>query len=580
MKLLLKYFKNIKWQITSGFALKITAAFSELMIPWLLAYIIDKIIPLVQENNGEIYRVYLFGGVMIAATFVLLMGNVWGNRVAAFVASSTIERLRADLYKRISYLSSEGIDHFSIPSLIFRVTSDTYIVQRTIGMVMRLGLRAPILLFGCIALSLTLDPVLALVIVALIPLIFYFSVKISRKGTRLFKKVQEASDGMIRVLRENVTGVRIIRALSKTAYEKERFEKINEEVTVKDKDAAYNMARVNPIISLLLNTGFVLVIIVGALRVHYGMGKVGNIIAFMTYFTILLNVIRAITRMFTVISKASASISRIDEVMKYRDTIVYTEENGEKENDSYHSDDEIRFKNVSFSYPSTSFKLENISFTLKKGDSLGIIGSTGSGKTTIISLLMRFYDADQGKITLNGKDIKDMTPHELRSRFGAVFQNDTLFKDTIKGNISLGREISLEEIERASTLADADEFINAAGGLDAEVAIRGANFSGGQKQRMLIARALAGNPRILLLDDSSSALDYRTDSLIRKNLASERKNQTTIVVAQRVSSVMGLDKILVLDDGKALGYGTHEELMKECAMYLQTYEFQMGNAEA
>jgi len=569
MKFLLPYLRQRTPLIAFGLFLKTVSSFADLFIPWILSFIIDEVIPL-----GEVHLVYVWGGIMILTAVFGLLGNVWGNRVAARVSSETVKNVRADLYRRIAHLSNEGVDEFSIPSLISRVTSDSYIVQRTIGMMMRMGVRAPMLLFGCLVITLILDPVLSLVIIAIIPFMLVFSIKVSAKGTRLFKIVQQKSDHMIRVLRENVTGVRIIRALSKTAYEGDRFEKVNEDVTKSDKEAAYNMAKVNPIISLMLNTGYVLVIVVGALRVNTGAGSPGDVLAFMTYVTIILNAVRAISRIFTALSKAAASTGRIEEVMLYEDRLTFvSEENGEAEDENAPA---IEFKNVTFSYKNSGIALDNLSFSLKKGETLGVIGTTGSGKTTLISLLMRFYDVSEGEVLLSGKNVKDMTAKELRARFGAVFQNDTLFKDTVKENIAVGRTVSLESIDEAIRNADAEAFLAEAGGLEAQVAIKGANFSGGQKQRMLIARALAGDPEILLLDDSSSALDYKTDSIIRQNLAEKRKGRTTVIVAQRVSSVMHSDLILVLDGGKVMGLGTHESLMKDCPMYRDTYEFQMG----
>ncbi len=569
MKFLSPYLRKRTPFIALGLFLKTVSSFADLFIPWILSFIIDEVIPL-----GEVRLVYVWGGLMVLTALFGFLGNVWGNRMAARVSSETIQDVRADLYRRISHLSTEGVDDFTIPSLISRVTSDTYIVQRTIGMMLRMGIRAPMLLLGCLVITLILDPILSLVIIAIIPFMLIFSIKVSAKGTRLFKTVQKKTDQMIRVLRENVTGVRVIRALSKTAYESDRFETVNEDVTKSDKEAAYNMAKVNPVISLMLNTGYVLVIVVGALRVKSGAGSPGDVLAFMTYVTIILNSVRVISRIFTALSKAAASLGRIEEVISYRDRLSYREEeNGEQEDEKAPA---IEFRNVSFSYKSGGFAFENVSFKLNKGETLGIIGTTGSGKTTLISLLMRFYDVTDGEILLSGKNVKDMTAKELRARFGAVFQNDTLFKDTVKENICIGRTIEMDRIDEAIRMADAEAFLEEAGGVEAQVAIKGANFSGGQKQRMLIARALAGDPDILLLDDSSSALDYKTDSVIRQHLAADRAGRTTVIVAQRVSSVMHSDVILVLDGGKVMGLGDHESLLRDCPMYRDTYDFQMG----
>lgn len=569
MKFLLPYLKKFRWTVALALFFKALSALGDLLIPWMLSYVIDYVIPL-----GEQKPVYFWGILMILTALFGFLTNIFGNRSAARVSSGTVEKVRNDLYYRISTMSSEGLHEFTIPSLISRVTSDSYIVHRTIGMVIRMGIRAPMLLIGCLGITFFLDPVLALVFVALIPFMFYFSITVSSRGIKLFRNVQHVSDNMIRVLRENVTGVRVIRALSKTEYEKKRFEKVNDEVTQADKTAAYNMAKVNPIISLLLNIGFVLVLFFGAIRINAQAGTVGNIIAFMTYFSVILNSVRMITRVFTDLSKASASISRIEEVMHYADEIVYPEPNGVPEDENAPV---IEFRDVSFAYKNGKVSLNHLSFKVNRGETLGVIGTTGSGKTTLVSLLMRFYDVLSGEILLSGKNVKDMTATELRSRFGAVFQNDSLFEDTVAENVAIGRPISEEEIEKALSLAEAADFVRDAGGLEAPVAIKGANFSGGQKQRLLIARALAADPEILILDDSSSALDYKTDAIIRQRLAARHGKKTSVIIAQRVSSVMNADKILVLDHAVVKGFGTHAELLETCPMYRDTYRFQMEN---
>lgn len=324
--------------------------------------------------------------------------------------------------------------------------------------------------------------------------------------------------------------------------------------------------------NLFLNAGLTLVVVVGAFRVYGGAAQAGTILAFLTYFTIILNAMLSINRMFVMFSKGSASAKRISEVLDAPEDLTI----GDRDHvdNGYH----ITFENVSFTYNSGAMDVvSNISFALKKGETLGIIGATGSGKSTIINLLIRFYDPDSGTIRIDGDDIRGIPMAELRAKFGIVFQNDVLFSDTIEENISFGRGVDKMSIKRAVDSAQAGSFINdLKNGLDYRLTIRGSNLSGGQKQRVLISRALAAKPEILILDDSSSALDYQTDAKMREALSKYFRGATTIVVAQRVSSIKHADHIMALDGGEIIGYGTHEELMKNCAEYAQISDSQMG----
>ena len=336
--------------------------------------------------------------------------------------------------------------------------------------------------------------------------------------------------------------------------------------------AAIRMGITNPMMNLLLNIGLTLVILVGAYRVNEGSTQPGVIIAFLSYFTIILNAMLTVTRMFVMYSRASASAGRIQEVLETPEDMELTDE--PKKNEEEH----IVFENVSFSYKNKSVKnIDNISFKLKKGETLGIIGATGAGKTTIINLLMRLYEKDAGSIRINGQEVSSIPPHELHTKFGVVFQNDVLFADTVRENIDFGRNLPQQRIEQAAVSAQAMEFIDTLPErFEHMVTARGTNLSGGQKQRVLLSRALAGHSEILILDDSSSALDYKTDSQLRAALREQYDGITTIVIAQRVSSILHADHILVLDEGKEIGYGTHEQLMESCAVYREISESQMG----
>lgn len=547
-----------------GLFIKIIGTFLDLGLPWVLAYIIDEVIP-----YKKISYILIWGFVMILLSVGARTFNIKANRNASKVAKDAVKTLRHDLYKKIQSLSGAQIDYFTIPSLGSRLTSDTYNIHSMISMMQRLGVRSPILLIGGIVITSTLEPILTLVLAGIFPFLVLIVFYISKKGIPLYIQVQSSVDRLVRVVRENISGIRVIKALSKTSYEKERFKKVNTEVVDKELKAGITMAVTDPMMNLLLNLGLTLVVVIGAFRVNGGSSEPGKIVAFLSYFTLMLNGVIGITRIFVIYSKASASAARIEEVLVVEDDLK--EMNIEPVQTEYH----IEFQRVSFSYTKEPC-IEDISFALKRGESLGIIGSTGSGKTTLINLLMRFYDVSQGSILINGRDVRSYNKQELRKKFGVAFQNDVLFADTIYENIKLGRNLSREQVKAALTHAQADSFVQELEGkLDFKLAIKGSNLSGGQKQRLLIARALAGNPEILILDDSSSALDYKTDALLRKAIREQYHDTTSIIIAQRISSIMKLDHILVIEEGKMAGYGTHETLLENCEVYQEIYHSQM-----
>ena len=569
MKMLLRYLKPYAGKMTLGMLIKFIGAIMDLMIPWFLAYIIDNVIPL-----KSIGRILLWGGVMLLCSFLAWSTNIVANRIAGWVSKNAVGNIRQDLFRKISALSCAQVDAFSIPSLISRLTSDSYNIHNMIGMLQRMGIRAPILLLGGVAVTLTLEPVLALVLVATMPFLGFLIFYISRKGIPLYGNLQKGVDRMVQVVRENIIGIRVIKALSKTDYEKGRFDGVNRDVVAREKKAGLTMSVSNPIMNLFLNLGLTAVILVGAFRVNAGVSQPGKIIAFMTYFTIILNALMAVNRIFVMCSKGSASASRISQVLETPAGLLLgkplpEEEAGEGEH--------IAFRDVSFSYVPGGETLSHISFSLKKGQTLGIIGATGAGKTAMVNLLMRLYDADSGEIRINGEVVSAIPPEKLHTMFGVVFQHDVLFADTVAENISFGRNIPLERLEKAAADAQALEFIEELPGrFDYQLTIKGANLSGGQKQRLLIARALAGEPEILVLDDSSSALDYRTDAKLRKALREHYAGTTSVIIAQRISSILHADHILVLEEGRAIGCGTHEELLASCPGYREISESQMG----
>ena len=569
MNKFIHYLKPYIPKMSLGLLIKFFGTIMDLLIPWILAHMIDDIVPL-----KKVSFIILWGIMMIICSILAVITNIIANRMASKVASMVTENIRHDLFSKISYLSADQIDYYTVPSLISRLTSDTYNVHQMIGMMQRLGVRAPILLLGGIVVTLTLDPILTLVLLATLPFITIVVYYISKKGLILYKNLQKAVDDLVKTVRENITGIRVIKALSKTDYEKDRFSKVNENVVNFEKKAGITMAITNPIMNLLLNLGLTFVIIVGAYGVNTGFTEPGKIIAFLTYFTIILNAMLSITRIFVLISKASASFQRISEVLDTPEDIIL------KENDHIASDYHISFDHVHFSYNKHQNTLMDINFNLKKGETIGIIGATGSGKSSIIKVLLRFYEVEKGSIRINGTNINSIPNDELYKKFGVAFQNDAIFANTIKENIDFGRSLSQDNIKDAINSAQAEEFIkNLSDSFNHQLTVRGSNLSGGQKQRILLSRALAANPEILILDDSSSALDYKTDALFRKSLHDNYKNTTKIIIAQRISSIMHSDHILVLDNGIIIGYGTHQELLKTCNTYAEISLSQMGGGE-
>ena len=458
-----------------------------------------------------------------------------------------------------------------MPSLVSRLSSDTYNVHNMIAMIQRLGIRVPILLIGGVALTFSVEPVLALVLLAVVPILAAIVIFVSSKGITLYTDLQRAVDSMVCKVRDDYAGIRVIKALSRTEYETKSFAAINENVSAKETKAGVTMNITNPLMNVILNLGMTVVILVGAFRVSKGLAQVGEIIAFTSYFTIILNAVISISRIFVNFSKGSASAKRMCEVLNMPAELIKDETLANvSEGDKY----SIKFENVTFSYDGVP-ALKNVSFELKKGECLGIIGATGSGKTTLVSLLLRFYDCDKGRILVDGTDVKGYDENKLRKKFGVVLQNDFLMASSVAENIKFERDISDDCMKTAAKRAKAAPFIESLeNGYDSKLTVRGANFSGGQKQRMLIARALAGNPEILVLDDSSSALDYKTDAALRATLKECYPDTTIILIAQRISSVRFADKILVLDKGACVGFADDKTLMENCEIYRRIFESQ------
>ena len=569
MKRIFSYLAPYKMRMALGISIKILGTLAELLIPFILTYILEHVI-----ITMEIPRIVLFGVIMILCSLAACVGNVTANRMATKVTADFSIAMRKDLFSKTLYLSAQDTDRFTIPSLESRITSDTYNVQNFVAMMQRMGIRAPILLLGGVGITLFMDSALALVMIATMPFIFVTVYSVARRGVPLYTNVQKSTDDMIRVVREDVLGVRVIKALSKNDYENRRYDGYNYELTRQERHASIVMTAVNPIMTLLMNLGIAGVIAVAAYRVSNGTSSAATVIAFTQYFTLISMALMSLSRMFIMYTKCAASAHRISAVLDTPDSFPVTEDDS-KGNPT----PKISFENVTFSYLGKKPNLENITFSVPRGGTLGIIGATGSGKSTIVKLLLRFYDTDSGAIRIDGKKISSYTKEELTSMFGVALQNDFLYADTIEENIRFGREISHEDIVRAAKIAQAYDFILAMpDGFQHMISAKGTNLSGGQRQRILIARAIAAHPGILILDDSSSALDYKTDANLRQALKESMSDSTVVTVAQRVSSVKSCDLILVLDEGKVIGRGKHEDLLENCAEYRQISDSQMGGA--
>ena len=601
MKLIFRSMGRYKAAVLLAIFIKLLGTVSELLLPYILEHMVDVVVP-----TGNLPHVLIWGVMMFVAAVVCRQFNVMANRNAIENAHRISYDVRQELFVKTANLSGNQFDSFGLPSLISRMTSDSYNVQSAAQQLQSLCVRAPMMLLGGVVMTMIMDFSLSLVLLIMLPILILVVLFVSMKGIPMYNRVQRRLDDVVRIMRENITGIRVVKALSKTDYEKKRFAAANQRMTESDISASTVMAIPGPFMQLCLNTALTLVVILGMRRVNAGQIQPGVILAFLTYINMITMGVMGLNRIFMTMSKATASANRIDEVLTIEtDQLILSDKQGMHSlNDGF-----IRFEHVNFSYGESGSgtvieerekpnsqsgqevkedcfageqrekALNDISFVLNRGESLGIIGPTGCGKTTIVNLLMRFYDADEGGVFVDGRDVRTYEKDELRRKFGVVFQNDMVFQDTLQANIDFGRNLDDEAVRCAVGDAMAAEYIDKLkNGLQYEATIKGANLSGGQKQRLLVARALAGSPEILVLDDSSSALDYKTDAAMRRAIAEHHRESTLIMVAQRVSSVMGMTQILVMDNGQCIGYGNHEELLESCPAYREIYDVQMGAA--
>ena len=570
MAKIFRYIRPYVGYILLTLLIKLSAAVAELFIPFLMEDILSE-----GATAGHMDMIFFYGGLMIVCAVSCLVLNILANRMSAVSSGKITLAIRHDLFQKLTRLSARQLDGLTVSSAQSRLTSDTYNINQLLARVQRIGVRAPILLVGGIAMMLIMDAGLALVLVALLPIIVVIVYFVTKTSIPLYTRQQSVLDDVVRVVSENITGIRVIKALSKTEHERKRFHEVNSELSAIDRKAGSITAVTNPAASLVLNLGLTLVVLLGAHRVNAGESTPEVILAFLQYFIMILNAMLGVTRIFVMWSKGEASALRVAEVLAMEEDLAVRPPQRISGSHPH-----IEFRDVTFSYTGVGENTSHLSFRLERGQTLGILGATGSGKTTIVNLLMRLYDPDQGAILIDGQDIRAIASDDLRKKFGVVFQNDFVAEGDIAGNIRFFREIPDKRIAQAADDAQAAGFIaEKEGGLRAEVAVRGNNLSGGQKQRLLIARALAADPEILILDDASSALDYRTDAQLRKALREHYRHTTTVLIAQRVSSLRHADLILVLQEGQVIGSGTHSELLESCEEYRIIAQTQMGLEE-
>lgn len=567
MKTILGYLRPHAPRVAVGVTVKFTAAVLELLLPLLLAHIIDDCVP-----ARDLPAVWQAGGLMLIMAFGAALCNITANRMAAWVSMDMTRQLRRDLYQRTLFLSQAQLEQFTISSVVSRLTNDTYNVHQMFDKIQRGGIRAPMLVLGGLVLTFFQAPPLAFVQLAVCSATFFAIWLVTRRGIPRYTRAQEAVDTVVRILRENASGVRVVKALACQGRERERFTAASRASMEAEQTAGRIMAAANPLADFLLNLGLVLVVLAGALLVDRGRMASGQIVAFLSYFTLIQTATLGLAKLFVKFSKGVASARRIEEVLLAPEgQRVRAPENAGLQGP------ELGMENVSFSYLGVEKDLDDASFILNKGETLGILGPTGSGKTTLISLLLRLYDADGGIVWLGGRDVSTLSREDLRGRFGVVFQNEALLNDSVYENISFLRGLPREDVTAAAKTAQAWEFIeHLPEGLNAKLDIRGANLSGGQRQRLLIARALAARPGILILDSADSALDYRTAAALHAATRRDFPGVTQVIISERVASLRDADRILVLEDGVIAAQGTHNELLETCGRYRRMAELQMG----
>ena len=573
MKRLIMYLKDYKKESILAPLFKLLEAFFELMVPLVMANIIDYGIS--NRNMGYIGKM---GLLLLLLGVVGLASSITAQFFAAKAAVGFSTKLRQALFDHIEDLSFTDIDKAGTSTMITRMTSDVNQVQSGINMTLRLFLRSPIIVFGAMIMAFTIDVKCALIFVVAIPLLSVVVFGIILSTIPLYKKVQSKLDQVLGITRENLTGVRVIRAFHQEAKEADRFRENNEALSAMQIFVGKISACMNPVTYIIVNGAIIALIYTGAVQVNIGNLSQGEVVAIINYMNQILVELVKLANLIVTMTKALACADRVASVFEIGADATEDEKKVALDNSIAAKVDEkapfLDFKHVSLTYQGAGAPtLQDMHFTVNRGDTVGIIGGTGSGKTSLVNLIPGFYPATEGEILLEGRDIRTMSDEELRGRIGVVPQKAVLFKGTIRSNLQWGKpDATEEEMWKALELAQASEVVDGKPGkLDATVAQNGKNFSGGQRQRLTIARALVRNPEILILDDSASALDYATDAKLRAALRTLEDKTTTFIVSQRASTIRHADKIIVLDDGEIAGMGTHDELLKDCTVYQEIY---------
>ena len=565
MKKLLKYLSNYKVESVLSPLFKMLEASFELIVPLVISSMVDKGI----GNGSYIFKCFL---ILLALGFVGLVSSCTAQYFAAKAATGFSKALRHDLFSHLMNLSFSEIDNMGISTMITRMTADVNTVQNGVNMFLRLFLRSPFIVIGAMVMAFTIDVKCALIFLAVIVVLFTVVGLITAFNIPMLKKVQSKLDEVLGQTRENLSGARVIRAFVKEKREYEQYEKVNEELTGLQLFAGKVSGLLNPLTYVIINLAIVLLVFIAGGRVNSGILTTGQVVALYNYMSQILLELIKFAGLVVTINKALACANRISDVFEIEEGMPQLFETSGKVN-LVPGMPAIEFKNVSLRYHEESDEsLSNISFSIPVGKTLGIIGGTGSGKSSVVSLIPRFYDATAGEVLIGGVDVRKVDVEELRSQIGVVMQKSVLFDGTIRDNLKWGNEnASDEEMMKAVETAVALDVVNAKGGLDGKIEAQGRNLSGGQRQRLCCARALVRKPPILIFDDSSSALDYVTDLRLRSNLKSLDYSPTVVIVSQRSASVQDADAILVLEDGNMVGFGRDDELLESCEVYKEIY---------
>ncbi|MED1796205.1 ABC transporter ATP-binding protein [Brevibacillus nitrificans] len=571
---LMNFLRPYRYMVVMTMVFVLLQSIANLYLPTLMSDIVNE--GIVHENTAYIWKI---GGLMLLVSAVGAALSVAASYLSSRAASGFGKRLRSSVFSHIEKFTLQEFDTLSTASLITRTTNDITQVQQVLNMMLRMMVMAPMMCIGGIIMALSKDAHLSLVIIVAIPILALAIFWIGSKGIPYFKAMQTKIDRLNLVLREYLTGIRVVRAFNRTEHEQNRFNDANEDVTATAIKANQIMAGMMPVMMLMMNVTSIAIIWFGGLRISTGHMQVGDLMAFLQYAMQILFSLMMASMMFSMLPRASASALRIHEVLATAPVILDKEQTKEAEKDSR---GHITFDQVTFRYPGAEKPaLSGISFTAKAGQVTAIIGGTGAGKTTLVSLIPRFYDVESGSVRMGETDVRDMPQSTLRSKIGFVPQKALLFTGTIADNIRYGKEDATdEEVNHAAQVAQASDFIaGMKDGIQTMLAQGGANLSGGQKQRLSIARALVRKPEVYIFDDSFSALDYKTDANLRTALKKEMGEAAVLIVAQRVNTVMDADQIIVLEEGEVAGIGTHKELLSTCSVYQEIVTSQLTEEE-